>query len=163
MAENRPRVMGLAELLALKKPLREKPSPLVYFTDREFKRMIKGVVELERAPRGLTAMPTFLPWPGGGVVASSCTSPPGQICVGLWTPGPNGSGVFMGCRCSAVDSPLPQPVSCQVLLKVDGRLGCVGDFPNSGKTCKLGFWRDPKTGIYALQCRCASVLITKTP
>jgi hypothetical protein len=166
VAETLPRVIGLAELLGLSKSIREKPAPLVYFTDREFRLMIKGVVELNRAPRGLVDMPTFLPWPGGGVVAASCSSPPGQICVGPWTPaGPgHGSGVFMGCRCRQVNEPLPVPNrACEILLDADGRLNCVGDCGKSGKSCKLGYWRDPKTGIYTMQCRCERMLKANTP
>jgi len=56
MSDRLPRVIGVKELLALDAPLRERPSPLVYFTDAEFKRAIKGAVELNRRPR------TFL-WP----------------------------------------------------------------------------------------------------
>jgi hypothetical protein len=51
VADRRPRVVGLAELLRPRKPLREKPAPLVYFSDKEFARLIKGAAELKRRPR----------------------------------------------------------------------------------------------------------------
>ncbi len=85
MADKRPRVIGLKELLSLRKPLRERPAPLVYFSDKEFARLIKGAVEAKRRPRG-APLATFEPWPAGGMVQSRCESPPGQVCVGRWTP-----------------------------------------------------------------------------
>ena len=59
MAIERPRVIGLRELLALRKPLREVPAPLVFFTKKEFTRLIAG-----------------------GMVQGKCESPPGQTCFG---------------------------------------------------------------------------------
>jgi hypothetical protein len=156
MADMLPRVVGLAELLRLEKPLREKPAPVVYFTDREFARLLKGVVELKRVPPGAIGMPAFLPWPGGGVVQQSCTSPPGQVCIGQWIPaGPtHGSGVYFGCDCKVIgDGPKPPPPTCRVLL--DGeRFRCIGECKEGGRACQLGFWRDSKTGMYTLSCRC---------
>jgi hypothetical protein len=156
MAEKLPRVLGLAELLATKALPREKPAPLIYFTDREFTRLLKGVDELKRAPRSTFGRPTFIPIGGGGVVQSSCSSPPGQICVGQWIPaGPtHGSGIFFGCRCRPVlDQPPPPPVTCQVKLDEKG-FSCVGDCGTTGSTCQLGYWRDPKSGLVTLDCRC---------
>jgi hypothetical protein len=161
MAERLPRVLGLAELLALKEPLREKPAPLIYFTDREFARLLKGVEELERAPRVTFGRPTFVPT-GSGVVQSSCSSPPGQVCVGQTIPsGPDHpGGIFFDCRCKVIDEPTPIPlITCRVLLDEKG-FRCVGDCGATGRTCRLGYWRDPKTGIVTLDCRCRPELHT---
>src|SRR5262245_29840540 len=115
MADRMPRVVGLKELLALEKPLRESPAPIIYFTEREFKRLIKGAEELERRPRG-SPLVTFDPWPGGGVVQGRCESPVGQVCVGRWIPaGPDrGGGIYFGCTCRGTSTvPPPPPSPCQ--------------------------------------------------
>ena len=160
MAEKLPRVLGLAELLALKEPLREKPAPLIYFTDREFQRLLKGAEELTRLPRGTFGRPTFVPT-GGGVVQSSCSSPPGQVCVGQTIfVGGHGSGIFFDCRCKVINesTPIP-PVTCRVLLDEKG-FRCVGDCGASARVCRLGYFRDLKTGIFTLDCRCRPELHT---
>jgi hypothetical protein len=81
METKRPRVIGPDDLLELRRPLREKPAPLVYFSDREFTRLIKGAVELPRRPRGPSVL-IFDSWPCGGMVQGDCESPPGQTCFG---------------------------------------------------------------------------------
>jgi hypothetical protein len=100
MADKRPRVIGLDELLKLHKSLPEKPAPLVHCIDKEFARLTKDAVELPRRPRGapLTAVE---PWRTGGMVQSKCESPAGQTCFGRWTPaGPGrGAGVYLECVC----------------------------------------------------------------
>jgi hypothetical protein len=159
MADKLPRVIGLDELLKLEKPLRERPTPLVYFSDKEFARLIKGALELKRRPAvGGGPFATFDPWPGGGVVQSRCESPPGQICVGQWTPaGPgHGGGVFFDCVCKPIDGgPSPQPKSCRLLIDAAGGFKCDGECPTG--LCRLGIYRDPSTQSYVLDCRCRSI------
>src|SRR5262245_15319259 len=119
MSDQLPRVLGLKELLALKKPVRERPAPLLYFTDAEFKRSLKGALELKRRPAN-PPLVSFDPWNGGGVVQSRCESPAGQICFGQWTPaGPGrGGGIYFNCRCRATLQPIePEPRRpCQLVL-----------------------------------------------
>jgi hypothetical protein len=163
MASKRPRVIGLEELLRLRKPLREKPAPLVYFSAREFARLIKSAVELEDRPRG-TPLASFEPWPSGGVVQSRCESPPGQVCFGQWTPaGPtHGSGVYLGCVCKAIvkgGPPLPPPDPCQLVLSPRRGFQCSGNCQVPGQQCRLGVWKDPTTGRFVLECRCESRLV----
>lgn len=47
MADKLPRILGLEDLLRLERPIREKREPLVYFSDREFTRLLKGVETLQ--------------------------------------------------------------------------------------------------------------------
>jgi hypothetical protein len=153
MASTLPRVIGLEQLLKLRKPLRERPAPLVYFTDREFSRLLDGATELTRRP-GKPPLAAFEPWSGGGMVQSRCESPEGQICYGQWTPGPAGGGVYFGCRCRLIEGgPSPVPSNpCTLSITPQGRFECVGtcDF---GRSCGLAFYRD-QTGRYVLGCRC---------
>lgn len=157
MSSKRPRVIGLEELLALRKPLRETPAPLVYFSDREFARLTKAAVELDRRPRNAPLV-AFERWPGGGMVQSQCDSPPGQICISnKWTPAGRGhsSGIFFGCTCKARDGELPpleQP--CQLLLHPTEGFRCAGACATPDQTCRLGLWRDPDTGRTTLGCWC---------
>jgi len=155
MPTERPRVIGLRELLRLKKSLRETPAPLVYFSNREWRRLIKGAVELPRRPRG-APLAAFDPWPGGGMVQGKCESPEGQICFGRWTPaGPDhGAGIYFGCVCRATKKTPPPPrVRCQLLLAPTGQLSCAGTCDGLD-LCQLLGWRDPATGRYVLDCRC---------
>lgn len=162
MASKRPRVIGLEELLKLRRPLREKPAPLVYFSDKEFARLIKGAVELERRPRR-RPLATFESWPAGGVVQSTCESPPGQACLGQWTPaGPtHGSGVYLGCVCKGIvkGGPKPPLPPCQLLLSPSGGFQCSGNCQVLGQRCRLGVWKDPMTGRFVLECRCESSFV----
>jgi hypothetical protein len=165
MASKRPRVIGLDELLQLDKPLRESPTPLVYFSDKEFARLIKGAVPLDRRPRG-TPLVAFDPWPGGGVVQSKCESPPGQVCFGRWTPAGEGrgSGVYLGCVCKAIEGgepPPPPPTPCQLVLRSDGGFACSGSCQGT-QECRLGVWRDPKTRQFVLDCRCANIVFERS-
>lgn len=165
MADKLPRVIGLDELLSLTKPLRERPAPLIYFTEREFKRMLKGVIALDRPTRGADGVAKFLPWPGGGLVPASCSSPDGQICIGPVTFGGvagNPTGVIFGCQCHPVDG-LPPPFVCQVVVTKEKRFSCTGKCEKPGHECQIGYWRDPKTGTYTMQCRCKTELVTMSP
>ena len=160
MSDGRPRVVGLKELLALNKPLRERPSPLVHFTDAEFKRSIKGAVQLERRPTN-PPLAAFDPWSGGGFVQSGCQSPPGQICFGQWTTAGPGraAGIYLDCTCKAIGGgsiPSPQR-SCQLMLNPSGAFECTGECPNGLQRCRLGYWLDPTSGRYVLDCRCAAL------
>jgi len=154
MADNAPRVLGLKQLLGLKKPLRERPAPLVFFTDAEFKRAIRGAIELKRRPaeRPLVA---FTPWEGG-LVQDKCESPEGQICFGQWIPAGQGrdAGIYFGCRCRGTSTPPPPPLRCQLVLDPNGGFKCTGQCSPASQTCQLAFWRDPATGRYVLTCRC---------
>jgi hypothetical protein len=154
---DRPRVIGLEELLALKKPLRERPAPMVYFSDDEFTGLLAGGERLEARPRARRPLATFLPWSGGGVVQASCTSPPGQICFGQWTPEGrgHGAGTFLGCVCKGLDgTTVPPPKeTCRLVLRPNGQFACSGAC-NGLQTCRLGYYKDPATGVYALDCRC---------
>jgi hypothetical protein len=155
MSDRLPGIVGLKELLALKKPLRERPAPLVYFTEAEFKRSIKGALELKRRPSN-PPLAAFDPWSGGGVVQSRCESPPGQICFGQWTPaGPGrGSGIYFACKCRRTLTIIEPPSrSCQLVLDASGIFQCTGECAK-GSSCGLGVWRDPNTGRYLLDCRC---------
>ena len=127
MAIERPRVIGLRELLALRKPLREVPAPLVFFTKKEFTRLIAGAVKLPRRPRG-APLAAFDPWPTGGMVQGKCESPPGQTCFGWWTPAgaDHGKGVYFDCRCVGTKEPPPPTVKCQLVLASSGRFQCTG-------------------------------------
>jgi len=153
MATKRPRVLGPNDLLELRRPLREKPAPLIYFTDREFARLIKGAVELSRRPRGPSVL-TFEPWPSGGMVQGECESPPGQICFGRWTPaGPGqGGGVYFECICTPTVDRSPQ-IRCQAYLDTAGTLQCTGSCEGADQ-CRLGFWRNRVTHEVVLACRC---------
>jgi hypothetical protein len=159
MAEKLPRVIGLEELLDLRKPLRERPAPLVYFSEKEFAGLIEGALQLKRRPPS-TARPLamFDLWPGGGVVQSRCESPPGQVCVGQWTPaGPDhGAGVFFDCVCKAIEGSSPQPKRpCQLMIDPTSGFKCDGECPAG--ICRLGYYRDPSTQRYVLDCRCRSL------
>jgi len=139
-------------------PLREKPAPLVYFSSKEFARLIKGAVELERRPRA-APLAAFDFWPGGAAVQSRCQSPKGQVCFGQWTPaGPtHGSGVYLGCVCKGTAperTPVP-PAPCQLMISRAGRFQCTGDCQIVDQSCRLGRWTDPTTGRLVLDCRCA--------
>ena len=162
MASKRPRVIGLDELLQLRKPLRETPAPLVYFSDKEFARLIKDAVELERRPRG-TPLVAFESWPSGGMVQSKCESPEGQVCFGQWTPAGStpGSGVYFGCVCKGTvkDKPRPPKPTCQLVLSPTGGFQCSGNCQALGQQCRLGVWKDPTTGRFVLECRCESLLV----
>ena len=160
MGDRLPGVVGLKELLALKKPLRERPAPLVYFTDAEFKRLIKGAVELKRRPAN-PPLAAFDPWSGGGVVQSRCESPPGQICFGQWTPaGPGRSGgIYFECRCRGTPPAIePPPPTCQLVLDASGTFQCTGECASTLR-CGLAYWRDPNTGRYVLNCRCTGLVL----
>lgn len=152
-----PRVIGLEELLGLRRSLREKPAPLVYFSDREFARLTSDAVEVKRRPSRATPLAAFDPWPGGGMVQSRCESPPGQICFGQWTVGPGGGGVYFDCRCRGVpDGPKPPPPrpSCQLTIDTSSsRFACTGEC-DGGLGCRLGLYRD-SSGRVVLDCRCA--------
>jgi hypothetical protein len=158
MAEKRPRVIGLEELLNLQEPLRERPAPLVYFSDKEFTRLIKGAEKLKRRPPGdARPLATFDLWPGGGVVQNRCESPPGQVCVGQWTPaGPgHGAGVFFDCVCKGIDDGPTLPPSkrpCQLVINQASGFQCDGECERG--VCRLGYYRDTSIGRYVLDCRC---------
>jgi hypothetical protein len=157
MADRFPRVIGLKELLSLRKPLRERPAPLVYFSDKEFAGLIKGADQLKRRPpSGARPLASFDDWPGGGVVQSQCESPPGQVCVGQWTPaGPgHGGGVFFTCDCKPIDGPTTPPLErpCRLMINPAGGFQCDGEC--KGGICRLGYYRDPATERYVLDCRC---------
>jgi len=150
--------MGLDDLLALRTPLSEKPTPLVYFTDREFARLIKNAVRLPRRPRG-TPVIAFEPWPQGGMVQGDCRSgPEGQVCFGRWTPKGAGrsGGVYFGCVCRPIKGrrPPPTPPPCQLYLDSSGTLGCGG---TCAGPCQLGLWKDPVSGTVLLGCRCVGL------
>lgn len=160
-----PRVLGLEQLLRLRKTPSERPEPLVYFSDQEFKRLLKSALELDRKPRGPGPRPTFEPWPSGGMVPGKCESPPGQICWGRWTVGPAGGGLYFGCRCRRADGgivPLPkQP--CTIGIDAETQtFRCIGECAQ-GQGCKLGFYRDPQTRIVTLDCRCRRSGIVVNP
>ena len=160
MAERLPRVIGLAELLQLRQPLRERPAPLVYFSDKEFARLIKGATVLKRRPRGVP-LAAFDPWPTGGMVQSECESPPGQVCFGRWTPaGPrHGAGVYFSCICRPEKRPPPPPPStCRLMIGPSGVFQCTGSCREL-QQCQLRGWRDPATGRYVLDCRCVGGLV----
>jgi hypothetical protein len=153
-----PRVLGLDDLLRLRKPLSEKPIPLVYFSDREFARLVKNAVRFPRRPRGLPLI-AFEPWPQGGMVQGDCRGgPDGQVCFGRWIPKGSGrsGGIYFGCVCRVIKGPphpLPLP-QCQLVLDVStGVFECRG--PCGGR-CRLGLWKDPATGTVLLGCRCLS-------
>lgn len=154
MADKLPRVIGLADLLRLEKPLREKPEPLVYFSDREFTQLLKRVVELPRRPRGDASLATFMPWPGGGFVQQRCENPPGQICAGQWVPaGPErAGGLYFGCRCRLVDGGIVPVPACRLVLTATS-FECAGECARRA-SCLLGFWRNPETREVTLDCRC---------
>jgi hypothetical protein len=154
MAAKLPRVIGLKELLSLRKPLRERPAPVAYFSDREFARLIEGATELRRRP-GAAPLAAFEPWSGGGMVQGRCESPEGQICYGQWTPGPAGGGVYLRCQCRPIDGgPVPpQPRKpCELMISQQGRFQCAGEC-RFGRTCGLAFYRHPE-GSVMLGCRC---------
>jgi hypothetical protein len=160
MPKSLPRVIGLVELLKLREPLREKPAPLVYFTDKEFARLIKGATALKRRPRG-APLATFEPWPAGGMVQSKCESPPGQVCFGRWTPAgsTHGAGVYFTCICRPEKRPLPPaPGTCRLMIGPNGVFQCTG-ICQQAQRCHLSAWRDPASGRYVLDCRCVSGLI----
>jgi hypothetical protein len=150
-----PRVIGLADLLGLEKPLRERPAPVVYFSDAEFKRLTKGAAELKRRPSPGVSLPAFDPWPGGGMVQSRCDSPEGQLCYGLWRPGPGGGGVYFECVCRPTPGRSPLPTSdCSLQIDKQTRvLTCVGTCRFG--SCSLGLYREGSTGRVVLGCRCA--------
>lgn len=154
MATERPRVIGLPQILALKKPLRERPAPLVYFSNKEWARLIKGAAKLPRRPRG-RPLAAFEPWPTGGMVQSKCESPEGQICFGQWTPaGPDhDKGIYFGCRCVGTKGPDRPIVACQLMVTQAGRFQCAGECTGL-RACRLGAWKDPTSGRYVLDCRC---------
>jgi hypothetical protein len=154
MSDRFPRVIGLDELLALEKPLRERPSPLIYFSDRQFARLLTGAIELKRAPRSATGLSKFDGWPGGGMVQSECTNPEGQVCTGQHIPGGrlHPGGVFFDCHCKAGGGVTPAP-RCRLLLDKDG-FRCVGECEARGSSCRLAYWRDPATRTVTLDCRC---------
>jgi hypothetical protein len=153
---DKPRVIGLADLLALERPLEEEPAPLVYFTDDEFAMLISDAIPLRRPPsKTATMLARFERWPGGGVVQSQCSSPDGQICHGKWIPpGPGRSGgVYFDCRCTIVtaDPPL-RPLSCQLELTAI-RFVCAGEC-QAGHRCRLATVSDGQFGPIALWCSC---------
>ena len=154
MATTLPRVIGLEDLLALRKPLREKPAPLVYFSDEEFEGLLRDATELTRRPPKALPLAGFDPWPGGGVVQSRCESPPGQTCFGQWSPGPAGGGVYFDCRCRPTDGGIP-PVdprtSCRLSINPGSFFECVGECRFG--SCGLSFVRDD-AGRWAIGCRC---------
>src|SRR5215471_17498730 len=158
METKRPRVLGPDDLLKLRRPLREKPAPLVYFSDREFARLIRGAVKLPRRPRGPFAL-TFDPWPSGGMVQGACESPTGQTCYGQWLPGPGGGGVYFECVCTptAGSGGSFTPV-CQAFLAASGTLQCAGSCEGAAQ-CRLGFWRDRATHQVVLGCYCATLTL----
>lgn len=154
MPTKMPRVIGLDDLLALEKPLRERPAPLVYFSDAEFKRLTREATELKRRPSPGVSLPTFEPWPDGGMVPTRCDSPPGQICFGLWRPGPGRGGVYFDCVCRAEPgrTPLPTP-DCRLQIDKQNRVfSCTGSCRFGA--CSLGLYRD-SSGMVVLGCRCA--------
>jgi hypothetical protein len=157
MPSKLPRVLGLDDLLRLRKPLRERPAALVYFTDKEFSRLLGDAVELKWMPRVVAPLARFEPWPDGGMVPERCASPPGFLCAGQWTPaGPeHGSGAFFECRChKTVVDPDPLPLlPCRLKIDPVKRFTCVGNC-QAGRTCRLAFFRDPNTGVTTLDCRC---------
>jgi len=153
MATKLPRVIGLEQLLNIRKPLRERPAPLVYFSDREFARLLEGATELKRRPGG-RPLAAFEPWSGGGMVQSRCESPEGQICYGEVTGGPAGVGTYLGCRCRFIEGdPVPEPPEpCKLIISPQGRFECVGTC-EFGQSCGLTFYRD-QSGRYVVGCRC---------
>jgi hypothetical protein len=95
------------------------------------------------------------------MVQGRCESPPGQVCFGQWTPAGPGheAGVFFGCECKGIDNGpvLPPPKrSCELMIdltQAQPRFQCVGNC-KSGQICRLGYYRNPLTGSFALDCRC---------
>ena len=162
MADKRPRVIGLRELLKLRRSLRESPAPLVYFSGREFARLIRTAVELPRRPSG-PPLASFDPWPGGGMVQSRCESPPGQVCFGRWTPaGPGrGQGIYFECVCRPEPGGPPPPPEppCQLLIAPTGAFQCAGTCADTAQGCRLGVWKDPSTGRFVLDCRCGPAFV----
>jgi hypothetical protein len=129
---------------------------LVYFTNKEFKTLLKGAIESE-GPLRAPAM-VFTPV-AGGMVQSGCASPPGQVCVGRWTPpGPGHSGgVYFGCNCKAINGdPSPQPV-CFMFMDSTGTLRCEGKCTRG--TCTLVSAVDPATGQRRVTCSCRVTLV----
>jgi hypothetical protein len=157
-----PRVIGLDELLGLRKSLRERPAPLVYFSDREFARLVEGATELKRRPSREVPLAAFEPWPGGGMVQDKCESPEGQICWGQWTVGPGGGGLYFGCRCRGLEGgpetpPLQTP--CQLAIDLSSsQFTCVGEC-KPGFSCRLGLYEEP-SGRVVLDCRCTRIRLT---
>ena len=160
-----PRVLGLEQQLRLRKAHDERPEPLVYFSDQEFKRLLKGALELDKKPRGPGPRPTFEPWPSGGMVPGKCESPPGQICWGRWTVGPAGGGLYFGCRCRLVDGGPVPPATQPCAIGIDATtraFRCTGEC-SRGQDCKLGYYRDPVTRVVTLDCRCRAPVIVVNP
>jgi hypothetical protein len=160
MSERLPQVLGLKELLASEKSLRAIPGPVVYFSDKEFQRAIKDALPLKRRPTN-PPLAAFDPWSGGGFVQSRCESPPGQICFGRWTgAGPGrAAGIYFNCTCRrAPRGPVvkePALRHCELMLDPSGVFRCTGVCPNNLQRCQTAFWRDPASGRYVLDCRCA--------
>lgn len=61
MATKLPRVIGLEELLGLRKSVRDVLAPLVYFSDKEFARLTEGATELKRRPGRGASLPALIP------------------------------------------------------------------------------------------------------
>lgn len=163
MSDLLPRVLGLNDLLDINEPLLERPAPLIYFTDAQFKRALKDAVHLDRRPAN-PPLAAFDPWGGGGVVQSGCQSPPGQICFGRWTPAGEGrpAGVYLGCICKGLDDgkiKKTPTLRCQLYMDPSGTFQCSGDCGTPVQQCRLGYWLDPSTGRYILDCRCASLVL----
>jgi hypothetical protein len=157
MPVTRPVVLGPADLLRLGKLSEVKAPYLVYFTNKEFKTLLKGAVQSEvrlRAP-----VMVFTP-AAGGMVQSGCESPPGQVCVGRWTPaGPGHSaGVYFGCNCKVPrGEPTPRPLDCHLFIDASGTLRCEGKCTR-GK-CTLLYTKEPASGQYRLTCSCRVTLL----
>jgi hypothetical protein len=83
MASKRPRVIGLDELLNLRAPLREKPAPLVYLSDKESARRRSLIDARARAATVPLVAPARAPSPRApyalvpGWVSRDCAIPPG--------------------------------------------------------------------------------------
>jgi len=152
MASRLPELVGLADLLKLTKPLGGRSPILVYFSEREFKTLLRDAIQVRSRPKS-PAM-AFIPL-GGGMVMDRCDSPPGQTCVGRWTPAGSGrsGGVYFDCRC-VVTEPQPPKRPCRMLLNASGRLQCEGECEKTGHSCTLRSWRDPKTGRFVVECAC---------
>jgi hypothetical protein len=77
MASKRPRVIGLDELLNLRAPLREKPAPLVYLSDKEFARR-RSLIDARAGAAPARAQSPRAPYAlVPGWVSRDCAIPPG--------------------------------------------------------------------------------------
>ena len=161
MADQRPRVIGLQDLLRLRKRLPEKPAPLVFFTDQEFARLIKGAVELPRRPRG-APLAAFEPLVDRGHGPGQVREPAGADV--LWPVDACGTGagdgVYFGCVCKAIkDGGGPPLPACRPRARPRGgrQISVLGQLPGEPAVSPRSLRK--ASGRVVLDCRCASVLI----